>query len=133
MKVDIRDAAAWGKLDSALTRLAVGKRAAGQGGPQHAASAPALRGNGGGGGEEEEEDFEPLSPDSSASALAGVAEEAESPVARQQGDAAPRRGLMGGIRQHAAKKLRQLAETTAAHISRCVGGADRWVWRSLGC
>lgn len=127
MKVDIRDAAAWGKLDQALTRLAVGKkgaRAAGQ--PPHAASAPVLHG-GGGGMEGEEDEFEPLSPDSSAGALgsgdaldAASSEDAEGAVGQEcgGGGGGRQRGFMGGIRQQAAKRLRQLAETTAAHISR---------------
>lgn len=146
MKVDIRDAAAWGKLEQALTRLAEGRRGGSDSGspahrPLHAASAPVLHGPGGGSGgaeEEEEEDLEdledlePLSPDSSASAMAalavaagGGAEAGAAVLEAHEGGGGKKRGLMGGIRQKAARKLRQLAESTATKISRWVAGAAK--------
>ena len=156
LKVDIRDAAAWGRLDQALTRLAEGKKGprGSSGGspahPPHAASAPSLRGSAIGGGsggallgegveedmEEEEELLEPLSPDASAAALGegGTAEGGGG-----EGGGRERRGLMGGIRARAASKLRQLAETTATKISRwvtlmgAVGGRAGLAGRQAGC
>ena len=160
LKVDIRDAAAWGKLDSALNRLADGKKKHRQGqqdkaeegegeaesegqqqhGERHAGGGAgleaslglarsslgieALEGDYGEVEGEEGEVEEAASPDSAA-ALAAATEaagEGGSGASSSKG-----RGFMGGIRQHAANKLRQLAESTAAHISRWVPG------RLLGC
>jgi hypothetical protein len=61
--------------------------------------------------DEDGEDSEPLSPES----VAGSEDTA------QEGSGRGGRGFMSGIRHSAAKKLRQLAENTAAHIS-------RWAW-----
>ncbi|KAL4449510.1 hypothetical protein ABPG77_007154 [Micractinium sp. CCAP 211/92] len=131
LKVDIRDAAAWGRLDQALTRLAEGKKRPGSGGgggslehpPPHAASAPSLGGVEVLGEEEAEgEGFEdPASPDSSASGSAAAAA-GDGPAGEQPrhgaGGKGPRRGMLNGLRLYSARKLRQLAENTAQHISR---------------
>lgn len=130
LKVDIRDAAAWGRLDQALTRLAEGKKRPGSGGgcggsehpPPHAASAPSLGVVEVLGEEEAEgEGFEdPASPDSSASGSAAAA--GDGPAGEQPrhgtGGKGPRRGMLNGLRLYSARKLRQLAENTAQHISR---------------
>lgn len=132
--MDIRDAAAWGRLDQALTRLAEGKKGRGGGGgaPPHAASAPALRGSGSGAGSgmlvgegegEETEDEELLEPPSPSDASAAAPPSPGASEAGSEGGGRERRGLMGGIRARAATKLRQLAETTASKISRWVGCA----------
>lgn len=135
VKVDIRDAAAWEKFDAALSRFGEGgkRRSSASSQPPHAASTPALGGSGSSGalaGEEDEEEAEPLSPDSSAGALGGSPSDhaggspgAEPPHGAEGssggGSQAPeKRGFMGGLRQGLAKRVRQLAETTAVHISR---------------
>lgn len=129
MKVDIRDAAAWGKLDQALNRLAEGKHRQGSPGGGGEADSPSqqsftspglpasssLHGSASGAAEDEDgagEELEPLSPDSPS-----IASEQDA-FGAHQGGSGGRRGLMGGIRQKAANKLRQLAESTAAHISK---------------
>lgn len=129
MKVDIRDAAAWGRLDQALTRLAEGKRRAGSSGggaglpPPHAASAPVL-GRSESFGEEDGDSeglgFEaPGSPDSPASGSAAAALEGQAAEEQEKGGGrGTRRGVFSGLRHYSARKLRQLAESTAQHISR---------------
>lgn len=134
--MDIRDAAAWEKFDAALSRFGEGRKrrssASARSGqpPTHAASAPALGGSGSSAamaGEEDDEDLEPLSPDSSAGTLGGSASEhagsspgSEPPLGAEgsSSQAPERRGFMGGLRQGLAKRVRQLAETTAVHIAR---------------
>ncbi len=138
-KVDIRDAAAWEKFDAALSRFGEGKKRQSGGStrsgqlPSHASSSPALGGNGSSAalaGEDEEDEPEPLSPDSSAGLLGGSASEhaggspGSEPLAGAEGSgsgsgqAPERRGFMGGLRQGLAKRVRQLAESTAVHIAR---------------
>jgi chemotaxis protein histidine kinase CheA len=138
-KVDIRDAAAWEKFDAALSRFGEGRKRRSSGTarsgqtPTHTSSAPALGGSGssaGLAGEEDDEEPEPLSPDSSAGLLSSSAGEhaggspgAEPPHGAEGsangGSQAPeKRGFMGGLRQGLAKRVRQLAETTAVHIAR---------------
>lgn len=132
--MDIRDAAAWEKFDAALSRFGEGRKrrssASTRSGQLHAASAPALGGSGSSAamaGDEDDEDSEPLSPDSSAGTLGGSASEqaggspgSEPPLGAEgsSSQAPERRGFMGGLRQGLAKRVRQLAETTAVHIAR---------------
>ena len=132
MKVDIRDAAAWGRLDQALTRLAEGKKKAGGGSssssssagqpPPHAASAPMLGGMEALDEEEAEGEglgFEaPGSPDSSASGSAAAAGDSQEAEGQDRAGGKGRRGVLSGLRLYSARKLRQLAENTAQHISR---------------
>ena len=85
---------------------------------------------------EEGEPEESLSPDSKA-ALAAVAAAAQAGDGgggdgASGGSSKKGRGFMGGIRQHAANKLRQLAESTAAHISRCGSSWLAWLTGWLG-
>ena len=118
MKVDFREAGAWGRLDQALTRLAQGKPrgSSGGGGPPHAASAPSMSTAARSAleeamyGEEGGEEEAPGSPQSSAASSAGGGGE--------RGGGRKPRGMLGGFRQSAANKLRQLAENTAMTISR---------------
>ncbi|PSC69319.1 peptidase zinc-dependent, partial [Micractinium conductrix] len=121
MKVDFREAGAWGRLDQALTRLAQGKPrgSSGGGGPPHAASAPSMSTAARSAleeamyGEEGGEEEAPGSPQSSAASSAGGGGE--------RGGGRKPRGMLGGFRQSAANKLRQLAENTAMTISRLLG------------
>eukprot|EP00887_Chlorella_sp_A99_P003929 scaffold11.g3929.t1 len=110
-KVDIRDAAAWGRLDKALTRME-GRQ------PAAAAGAGGIKGGGDaappgdaspGETDEESEGGEPSSGGSSATGLSKAGAASPSPS---------RPAFMKGLRKTAAKKLRQLAETTASHIKR---------------
>ncbi|PSC67060.1 testis-expressed sequence 2 -like, partial [Micractinium conductrix] len=117
MKVDFREAG-MGRLDQALTRLAQGKPrgSSGGGGPPHAASAPSMSTAARSAleeamyGEEGGEEEAPGSPQSSAASSAGGGGE--------RGGGRKPRGMLGGFRQSAANKLRQLAENTAMTISR---------------
>lgn len=139
MKVDIRDAAAWGRLDQALTRLAEGRSRGGSTAgsssgdvhpPPHAASAPVLRTASGAAADEQagdEEDYVgeaemPGSPDSSASSRAASMGEGAGAGPQQAGGKGAKlgknRGMFGSMRLSAAKKLRQFAESTAVQIAR---------------
>ena len=129
-KVDIRDAAAWGKLDKALTRME-GRQptAAAAGGGAEEAEAAGEDGEGGllpGGSPAESEDEQQTTPQPSPGwrgAPAGDQQQQQNPGEPSSppsgGRAGPRhRPFMEGLRQTAAKRLRQLAETTATHIKR---------------